>query len=124
MSETTRAKFMSPKDPRWARRPVTQQLSLLQRGLQKSLSLCFLALLVSASALHSFSLPLSFLKHTNPAFPNELNGLSFKRLLLSGRLGGSASQALDFGSGHDLAVGEFEPRVGLWADSSEPGACF
>ena len=30
----------------------------------------------------------------------------------------------DFGSGHDLAVGEFEPRVGLCADSSEPGACF
>ena len=26
--------------------------------------------------------------------------------------------------GHDLAVCEFEPRVGLWADSSEPGACF
>ena len=28
------------------------------------------------------------------------------------------------GSGHDLAVREFEPRVGLWADGSEPGACF
>ena len=26
--------------------------------------------------------------------------------------------------GHDLAVREFEPRVGLWADGSEPGACF
>uniref|UniRef100_A0A8C9JHZ3 IRG-type G domain-containing protein n=1 Tax=Panthera tigris altaica TaxID=74533 RepID=A0A8C9JHZ3_PANTA len=26
--------------------------------------------------------------------------------------------------GHDLAVCEFEPRVGLWADGSEPGACF
>ena len=26
--------------------------------------------------------------------------------------------------GHDLAVREFEPRVGLWADHSEPGACF
>ena len=27
--------------------------------------------------------------------------------------------------GHDLAVREFEPRVGLWADgSAEPGACF
>ena len=25
---------------------------------------------------------------------------------------------------HDLAVCEFEPRVGLWADSSEPGARF
>ena len=26
--------------------------------------------------------------------------------------------------GHDLAVGEFEPCVRLWADGSEPGACF
>ena len=26
--------------------------------------------------------------------------------------------------GHDLALREFEPRVGLWADCSEPGACF
>ena len=26
--------------------------------------------------------------------------------------------------GHDLAVGEFEPRVRLWADGSGPGACF
>ena len=26
--------------------------------------------------------------------------------------------------GHDLAVREFEPRVRLWTDGSEPGACF
>ena len=26
--------------------------------------------------------------------------------------------------GHDLAVREFEPRVRLWADGSEPGAYF
>ena len=26
--------------------------------------------------------------------------------------------------GHDLAVHEFETRVGLWADGSKPGACF
>ena len=25
--------------------------------------------------------------------------------------------------GHDLAVREFEPRIRLWADGSEPGAC-
>ena len=43
---------------------------------------------------------------------------------LQGRLGGSVGWASDFGSGHDLAVREFEPRVGLCADSSEPGACF
>ena len=41
-----------------------------------------------------------------------------------GRLGGSVGEASDSGSGHDLTVGEFEPRVGLCADSSEPGACF
>ena len=28
------------------------------------------------------------------------------------------------GSGHDLTAREFEPHVGLCADSSEPGACF
>ena len=26
--------------------------------------------------------------------------------------------------GHDLALREFEPHVGLGADGSEPGACF
>ena len=41
-----------------------------------------------------------------------------------GRLRGSVGYAADLGSGHDLAVREFEPRVGLWADRSEPGACF
>ena len=41
-----------------------------------------------------------------------------------GAPGGSVGSASDFGSGHDLTVREFEPRVGLWADSSEPGACF
>ena len=29
---------------------------------------------------------------------------------------------LDFGSGHDLTLREFEPRIGLHADSSELGA--
>ena len=27
---------------------------------------------------------------------------------------------LDFGSGHDFAVREFEPHIGLWADIQEP----
>ena len=27
---------------------------------------------------------------------------------------------LDFGSGHDLMVGETEPRIRLYADSAEP----
>ena len=39
-------------------------------------------------------------------------------------LGGSVSWTSDFGSGHDLIVRGFEPRIGLCADSSEPGACF
>ena len=40
-----------------------------------------------------------------------------------GRLGGSVSWASSFGSGHDLMVCRFEPCIGLYADSSEPGAC-
>ena len=40
------------------------------------------------------------------------------------RLGGSVGEASDVGSGHDLTVRGFEPCVGLFADSSEPGACF
>ena len=41
-----------------------------------------------------------------------------------GCLGGLVGKASNFGSGHDLTAREFEPRVGLGADSSEPGACF
>ena len=41
-----------------------------------------------------------------------------------GHLGGSVGWASDFGSGQDLTVRELEPRVGLCAVSSEPGACF
>ena len=43
---------------------------------------------------------------------------------LGGHLGGSVSYTSNFGWGHDLPVCEFKPRVGLCADSSEPGACF
>ena len=45
-------------------------------------------------------------------------------LSLSGCLSVSVGYASDFGSGHDLTVCGFEPRVGLCADGSEPGACF
>ena len=41
-----------------------------------------------------------------------------------GHLGGSVSEATDFGPGHDLIVHEFKPRIRLYADSSEPGGCF
>ena len=36
----------------------------------------------------------------------------------------SRLSASNFGSGHDLTVCEFKPRVRLCADSLEPGACF
>ena len=49
---------------------------------------------------------------------------TLKKQLVLGTLGGSVGWASDFGSGHDLTVSEFEPRVGLCADSPEPGACF
>ena len=39
-----------------------------------------------------------------------------------GRLGGSVGLASDVGSGHDFTVRGFEPRIGLCADNSEPGA--
>ena len=41
-----------------------------------------------------------------------------------GRLGDSVGEASDFGSGHDPTVREFEARVGLGADGSEPGFRF
>ena len=37
---------------------------------------------------------------------------------------GACVAQLDFSSGHDLTVCEFEPHVGLCADSPEPGTCF
>ena len=44
--------------------------------------------------------------------------------LWQGHVGVQSVKASGFGSGHDLTVLEFEPRVRLCADSSEPGACF
>ena len=61
------------------------------------------------------------------SFPGDTVGVKVRGHLkcrVQGRLGGSVSSASDFGSGHDLAVRGFEPRVGLCADGSEPGACF
>ena len=43
-----------------------------------------------------------------------------KRPRVTGVPGGSVSGAPDLGSRHHLTVREFEPRVGLCADSSEP----
>ena len=39
-----------------------------------------------------------------------------------GHLGGSVGWASDFGSGHDPAVLEFEPRIEFCADSLEPAS--
>ena len=41
-----------------------------------------------------------------------------------GHLAGLVSEVMDLGLGHALMFCEFEPRVQLCADSSEPGACF
>ena len=43
---------------------------------------------------------------------------------MQGLLGGSVGEVSNFGSGHDLTVRGFEPRIGLCADGSEPGARF
>ena len=50
--------------------------------------------------------------------------LFYMKNVVGGRLGGLVGWASDFSSGHDLKVLGFKPRVGLCADSSEPGACF
>ena len=47
-----------------------------------------------------------------------------KNQVEKGHLGGSVGWASSFSSGHDLTAHEFEPHVGLCADSSEPRACF
>ena len=47
-----------------------------------------------------------------------------KNALNAGHWGGSVRGAFDLGSGHDFTVRGFKPRIGLCADSSEPGACF
>ena len=46
--------------------------------------------------------------------------LALKRKEIVGHLGGSAGQVSNFGSGHDLTVHGFEPRIKLCADSLEP----
>ena len=67
------------------------------------------------------------------ASPLEITALSFHLAIplpalkthpALGRLGGSVGWASDLSSGHDLAVSEFQPRIGPCVDSSEPGACF
>ena len=44
--------------------------------------------------------------------------------ILDGAPGWRSRLSVRLQPGHDLAVCEFKPRVRLWADGSEPGACF
>ena len=46
------------------------------------------------------------------------------KIELSGAPGWRSRLSVRLQPGHNLAVREFEPRVRLWADGSEPGACF
>ena len=64
-----------------------------------------------------------FMFQLSPALPVTHEGYFIQKCLL-GCLGGSVDWASNFSSGHDFAVREFEPRVRLCADSSEPGPCF
>ena len=64
------------------------------------------------------------LEYSLPPLSPDLQGVQSQKERFLGRLGGSVGEASSFGSGHDLAGGGFEPRVGLCADRSEPGACF
>ena len=59
---------------------------------------------------------------------NELFGLPYRevfqiKMSSSGAPGWRSRLSVRLQPGHVLAVREFEPRVGLWADGSEPGAC-
>ena len=48
----------------------------------------------------------------------------YKEFVKLGAPGWRSRLSVRLQPGHDLAVREFEPRVRLWADGSEPGACF
>ena len=82
------------------------------------LTLCYLLLKTDLVIHESFSFVLTLAeKHFSRQVIN--NGIKKK-----GLPSGSVRQASNFGSGHDLTVHELEPCVGLWADSSKPGARF
>ena len=80
-------------------------LSLLSQGLhitsQGNSSLCYFGGLLN---IHTFE--------------------KFKKTNLWGNWVAQSVKGAILRSGHDLTIREFEPHVGLCADSSEPGACF
>ena len=49
---------------------------------------------------------------------------TYLKVIKAGAPGWRSRLSIRLQPGHDLAVPEFEPRVRLWADGSEPGACF
>ena len=55
---------------------------------------------------------------------NSMNSMEVKNRTTLGAPGWRSRLSVRLQPGHDLAVREFEPRVRLWADGSEPGACF
>ena len=59
-----------------------------------------------------------------PPLPALCLSLSLKNERTYGAPGWRSRLSVRLQPGHDLAVREFEPRVRLWADGSEPGACF
>ena len=81
----------------------------------------------SSSALTAQSLePVSdfvFPSLSAPPLLAHALSVSLLKINIKGCLDGSVGWAADFSSGHDLAVREFEPRIRLCADGSEPGAC-
>ena len=62
-----------------------------------------------------------FLVQSNEGLINFIN--LFKKQL-GGAPGWRSQLSVRLQPGHDPVVREFEPRIGLWADGSEPGACF
>ena len=58
------------------------------------------------------------------ALPGDNVGFNVRNMSARGAWVAQSVERLTLGSGHDLAVSEFESRVGVCADSSEPGACF
>ena len=56
--------------------------------------------------------------------PAHALSLSVSKINFKGAPGWRSRLGIRLQPGHDLAVREFKPCVRLWADGSEPGACF
>ena len=83
------------------------------------LGTCYIYLALSWASTGT-CLAISFIKDEVPSCTRVTEKLKKKNVL--GHLGGSASEASDFGSDHDLMAHEFEAPVGLSAVSAEPAS--